>query len=380
MIPPNCVVGGLLTASVSTASASPTLAVAANGLFSVAWLGPSGGSVLYNAVDAANMLQSATADVAVVPAASGVTFATPRLANVGPDLMLAYGRRAASGARAAAVRIAARDGAILGAEILGANFTTATAPPDIGGVAVNGDGSRVAVISRRAELGAATPANVDLFSGSPGLITSSAPALLSMTRTTGIAWHQAGRFLAGAILDGTSGGGRIHELADNDLSPARTFTFTAAPDLPIIGSGAATIAVTASRGGMAMVWLDGQSCSGCTGREVFLATLDTNGNRLGEVQVSAPSTATKSFPHVAFDGAAIVVAWLEFTSISDSQIKLRRFDAAREPVAPAINIGPRGSAALGDLGLAAAGAGDYGVAFGLSSGTQTVAHVICAGN
>ena len=229
--------------------------------------------MLYNAVDAANMLQNA-ADVAVVPAASGVTFATPRLANIGPDLMLAYGRRAASGARAAAVRVAARDGAILGAEILGANFTPATAPPDIGGVAVNGDGSRVAVISRRADLAAATPANVDLFSGSPGLITSSAPVLLSMTRATGIAWHPAGRFLAGAILDATSGGGRIHELADTDLSPARTFTFTAAPDLPSVGSGAATLAVTAVAGGMAMVWLDAQSCSGCTGREVFLATLE----------------------------------------------------------------------------------------------------------
>ena len=89
--PPTAWSGGLLTASVSTASGSPTLAVSANGLFSVAWLGPSGTSVLYNAVDAADMLQNA-ADVAVVPAASGVTFATPRLANVGPDLMLAYGR------------------------------------------------------------------------------------------------------------------------------------------------------------------------------------------------------------------------------------------------------------------------------------------------
>jgi hypothetical protein len=113
---------------------------------------------------------------------------------------------------------------------------------------------------------------------------------------------------------------------------------------------------------------------------VFLATLDANGNRLGEAQVSAPSGATKSFPHVVYDGAAISVAWLEFTSISDSQIKLRRFDAARTPVAPAINIGQRGTAALGDFGLAAAGVGDYGIAFGLSGGTQTLAHVICTGN
>ncbi len=133
-------------------------------------------------------------------------------------------------------------------------------------------------------------------------------------------------------------------------------------------------------GGIAVAWLDAQSCSGCTTREVFLATLDTNGNRLGEVQVSAPSTATKSYPHVVFDGAAIAVAWLEYSGLGDSQIKLRRFDAARVPVAPAMNISARGTAALGDLGLAAAGVGDYGIAYGLSSGTQTLAHVICTGN
>ena len=45
-----------------------------------------------------------------------------------------------------------------------------------------------------------------------------------------------------------------------------------------------------------------------------------------------------------------------------------------------MNIGARGSAALGDLGLAAAGAGDYGIAFGLSGGTQALAHVTCTGN
>ena len=55
-----------------------------------------------------------------------------------------------------------------------------------------------------------------------------------------------------------------------------------------------------------------RAARGCAGREVFLATLDANGNRLGEVQVSAASGVTKSFPHVVFDGAAIVVAWLEF--------------------------------------------------------------------
>jgi len=49
-------------------------------------------------------------------------------------------------------------------------------------------------------------------------------------------------------------------------------------------------------------------------------------------------------------------------------------------VAPAMNIGQRGSPSLGDLGLAAAGTGDYGIAFGISGGTQALAHVTCTGN
>jgi hypothetical protein len=134
-----CVVGGLHAASASTATGSPTLAVSTNGVFGVAWLGAAG-TVLYNAVDAAGMLQNA-ADIPVVPAASGVTFATPRLTSVGTDLVLAYGRRGSGGARAAAVRIAARTGSVSGAEIVGANSTPATAPPEVGGIAANADGS-----------------------------------------------------------------------------------------------------------------------------------------------------------------------------------------------------------------------------------------------
>lgn len=373
----NCDVGGLYAVSTTTTSGSPTLAVSSAGLFGVAWLG-AGGNVLYNAVDAAGMLQN-TADVPVaIP--GGATLSAPRLASVGPDMMLAYGRHQTTGARAAVVRIAARNGAIVGAEIPGANFSNASAPPEIGGVAVRNDGTRVAVISRRAELGMATPANVDLFSSSPGLITFDAPVLLSMTRTTGITWLPSGRFLGAALMDMTSGSGRLHELTDNNLGPGRTFAFTAAPDLPVVGSGAATIAVAAAGDRIAVVWLDSQSCAGCTVREVFLATLDANGIRLGEVQVSAANNLTKSYPRVVFDGAAIAVAWLEYGSFADSQLKLRRFDTARVPVAAAINVGTRGTVALGDFGLAAAATGAYGLAYGISGGTQTLARVICTGN
>ena len=368
-----CVVGGLHAASVSTATGSPTVAASTTGVFGVAWLGPGAANVLYNAVDTSGMLQNA-ADVPVV------ANVTPRLASLGTDLVLAYGRRGSAGARAAAVRIVARTGAVTGAEIVGANVTPATAPPDVGGIAASADGTHIAVISRRADLAAGTPTGVDLFSGSPALITSSAPGVLPMTRAAGVAWHPAGRFLAGVVLDATTGGGRIYELADGDLGPGRTLPFTAAPDLPVVGSGAATVAVAAVGRGIAVAWLDAQSCAGCTAREVFLATLDSNGNRVGEVQVSAPSSATKSYPHLVFDGAAITVAWLEYSGLPDAQIKLRRFNGAGVPVAPAMNIGVRGTAALGDLGLAAAGIGDYGIAYGLSSGTQTLAHVTCTGN
>jgi hypothetical protein len=67
-----CVVGGLHAASASTATGSPTVAVSTAGVFGVAWLGAAG-NVLYNAVDAAGMVQN-VADVPVVPAASGITF------------------------------------------------------------------------------------------------------------------------------------------------------------------------------------------------------------------------------------------------------------------------------------------------------------------
>ena len=354
------------------------MAVSAAGVFGVAWLGPTG-NVLYNAVDAAGMLQNA-ADVPVVPAASGITFATPRLAAVGSDLMLAYGRRGSTGARAAAVRLAARTGAVTGAEIVGRQLHPRHRAAR--------DRRRRRQRRRHARRGDQPARRVDRRDAGERRPVQRLAGADHVQRAGAavVGAHDGYRLAPGRALPRgrdprRDQRRRAHSRARRQRPrPGRAFTFTAAPDLPIVGSGAATVAIAAVGGGIAVAWLDAQSCSGCTTREVFLATLDANGNRLGEVQVSAPSTATKSFPHIAYDGVAIAVAWLEFTSITDSQIKLRRFDTARVPVAPAMNIGQRGTAALGDVGLAVAGVGDYGVAFGLSGGTQTLAHVTCAGN
>ena len=74
----NCVVGASHAASAERGVGEPDGRGVGDGVFGVAWLGATG-NVLYNAVDATGMRQNA-ADVPVVPAASGVTFATPRLA------------------------------------------------------------------------------------------------------------------------------------------------------------------------------------------------------------------------------------------------------------------------------------------------------------
>jgi hypothetical protein len=384
-IPARCVVSPPRPASAAPAAGAPAIGFASS-LFGVAWTTGSGTSVVYNAVDASGTLQNA-ADVTVAPAASGVTMSAPRLARFGADLALAYGRRAASGTSAPVVlAIAPATGAVRGGPAMGVGATEA-APREIGDVAVDLAANRVAVASRGAAAGMPTPAAIDLFGATGEAIsfgTSSSPTGFTATWSTGLGWS-AGQFVLGAFVDMSASGGMLATFADAALAPGVAFAFTDRTDQPVLGIAGAGVSVAGlgTTDQVAVAWVDGQSCSGCSGLEVFLALWHTNGSAaVAQVQVSAPSQIQKRFPHVVFDGSAIAVAWLEFESTTRAAVKLRRFDPMLRPVGDVLDVGPAGTPqpVLADIGLCAAAPGEYGVVMSLFAAKQSFTHVICTGN
>jgi hypothetical protein len=141
------------------------------------------------------------------------------------------------------------------------------------------------------------------------------------------------------------------------------------------------LSVAGAGDGVAVAWIDGQRCTGCSVPEVFLAVLGLDGRRLGETQVSVPSSTPKYFPHVVFDGQALAVAWLEWLDTTQAAVKLRRFDLSPAPVAAALDVAPVAALlSLGDIGFDAAGPGEYGVAMLVFTSTQFFTHVTCTGN
>jgi hypothetical protein len=383
-IPTRCVVSAPRSASAAPASGAPAIGFASN-LFGVAWTAGSGTSVVYNAVDASGTLQN-TADVTVVPAASGVTMSAPRLARFGADLALAYGRRAASGTSAPVVlAIAPATGAVHGGPAMGVGATEPVAR-EIGDVAVNLAATRVAVASRGGA-NMPTSATIDLFGATGEAVsfgTSLSPTGFTATWSTGLGWS-SGQFVLGAFVDMNANGGMLATFADAALGPGLTFDFTDRTDQPVLGIAGASVSVAGigTTGQVAVAWVDGQSCAGCSGLEVFLALWQTNGSAaVGQVPVSAPSQIQKRYPHVVFDGSAIAVAWLEYESTTRAAVKLRRYDLALGPVGDTLDVGPGGppQPVLADIGLCAAAPGEYGVAMSLFAAKQSFTHVICTGN
>ena len=302
--------------------------------------------------------------------------------------MLAFGRRDATGhLQAAVARIVPATGAPRATPILGAmGAETDAQPPDVADLALSADGSKLAVISRPAVFTAAA-VTVDLFAATPALVTSLRPAALASAQTAAIGWSGtagAGRFVAASVTAQGPTGGVDVALDDATLMASAPLVFTAAGDAPVVGSAGATTAVAGMGDLTAIVWTDAQSCADCSGREIFLTVVDAAGNRpYGQVQVSAPSNVGKSFPHVVFDGQALAVAWLEFTSATSSSAKLRRFDRSLAPLGAPLDVAPPGSPrpVLGDLGLTVGtGPGDYGVTMLLFTGKQSFTRVTCTAN
>jgi hypothetical protein len=384
-IPARCVVSAPRPASAATASGAPAIGFASS-LFGVAWTAGSGTSVVYNAVDASGTLLSA-ADVTVAPPASGVTMSAPHLAPFGANLALAYGHRAANGTSAPfLLSIAPATGAVLGAPALGSGAAEPAAR-EIGDVAVNLAATRVAVASRGASAAMSTPATIDVFvangeAASFGI--SNRAGNLAATWSTGLGWS-AGNFVVGAVVDMSANGGAVATFADGDLASGVQFDFTDRTDQPVVGIAGASVSVAGigTTGQVAVAWVDGQSCAGCSGLEVFLALWRTNGSAaVAQVQVSAPSQIQKRFPHVVFDGSAIAVAWLEYESTTRAAVKLRRYDLSLRPVGDTLDVGPAGAPqpVLADIGLCAAAPGEYGVVMSLFAAKQSFTHVICTGN
>jgi hypothetical protein len=279
-------------------------------------------------------------------------------------------------------RISPATGQLRAGPVTGTTITDAR-PPEIGEVAASADGTRIALVSRRDALDTPAQVAVDLFGDPLAQVAAGLPAPLEEIRTaTGIAWV-AGRaeFVVGAVSESTGVGGRLVAFSDSSLAPGTGLLFTSAAAAPAVGS-AAGVSVAGVGDRVAVAWTDWRTCSGCSGREIFLTIVDASGGRpFGEVQVSEPSTTPKSFPKVVFDGAALAVAWLEYQDPDRSDVKLRRFDDRLGPAGPILGVGPVGQPrpASGDIDLAAAAPGDYAVVMSIQTGRQSLTRVTCAG-
>ena len=366
----SCTLRGPCAASIGTGGSGPTVAYAAP-LFGVAWKAAAM-DLLYNAVSDTGTLQLGIDKTLVSGTAQGVN--TPRLARVGTDFALAYGRYDGSGAQAAVVRVAPATGVATGPAALGMKRPGVAASPEIGGIAVSGDQKNVAVISRAADLSNQTAAIVDEFSDAFTFVTARMPVGLGATRTTGIGWAP-GRFLAGAVTLPTSAGGTLLELSDDtNLTVGAMHAFTSGSASPVVGSGGATISVAGAGDRVAVAWVDLQGGK----RVVTLALLvPFSSGTAGAPVPASTSTASKSYPHLVFDGAAFAVAWLEGSGVGDSQIMLQRFDTSLTPVGGPIAVGSPGAVGIGDFDIAAAGPNAYGIAAAGSSSTQLLFTITC---
>ena len=364
----SCALHGQYAASIGTGGSGPTVAYAAP-LFGVAWKAAT--DLLYNAVSETGTLQLGIDKTVVSGTAQGVN--TPRLARVGTDFALAYGRFDGSGAQAAVVRVTPATGVATGPAAKGMNRPGVAASPEIGGIAVSGDQKNVAVISRPSDLANQTAAIVDEFNDAFTFVTAKMPAGLGATRTTGIGWAP-GRFLAGAVTLATSAGGTLLELSDDtNLTVGMMYAFTSGSASPVVGSGAATISVAGAGDRVAVAWVDLQG-----GKRVITLALVPFSTRTPAAPVAAStSAATKYYPHLVFDGAAFAVAWLEGSSAGDSQLMLRRFDTSLTPVGGPITVGSPGAVGLGDFDIAAAGPNAYGIAAAGSTSTQQLFYITC---
>jgi hypothetical protein len=366
----SCTLHGPYAASIGTGGSGPTVAYAAP-LFGVAWKAAS--DLLYNAVSADGTLQLSIDKTVVSGTAQGVN--TPRLARVGTDFALAYGRYDGGGAQAAVVRVAPATGVATGPAAKGMNRPGVAASPEIGAIAVSGDQKNVAVISRPADLSGQTAAIVDEFDDDFTLVAARMPVGLGATRTTGIGWAP-GRFLAGAVTLPTSAGGILLELSDDtNLTVGAMHAFTSGSDSPVVGNGGATISVAGAGDRVAVAWVDLQGGK----RVVTLALVPVpfGTGTAGAPVPASTSTASKSYPHLVFDGAAFAVAWLEGSGVGDSQIMLRRFNTSLTPVGGPITVGSPGAVGIGDFDIAAAGPNAYGIAAAGSSSTQQLFTITC---
>jgi len=380
-IPTTCTAVPPRAASSTTGGGSPSLAATPAGLFGLAWKGSSG-NILFNSFTDSGGMQNASDATAVTAGTS--LLGDPRLARIGSgELVLAYGVRTDTGsASAAAIKVNPQTGALIAGPTSGGSFSDTT-PPIVGGVAVNPGQSQIGIASRRASTSARTQAELAVMGADLTTSGSVQPSALATTWTTAVAWATSAakpnRFVVAAVSDNSATGGTLLDVAEANLQPGSNAPFTRVGDAPLAGGAGATVAAAGLGDAVAVVWVDDHSGI----QEVYLAVIDlTSGNRRGVVQVSAGGTLPRQYPKVVFDGAALAVAWLEIQNGADSRIWLRRFDPTPPTPAPlgaALPIGSMGVATFGDIALAAAGAGKYGIAFSRtgSPGTKLFSYVEC---
>lgn len=274
------------------------------------------------------------------------------------DVVVGYGASDGTAARPAFRVFAPASG-----DVTPATFVTlpGSAPPDVGGVATADTGY---VVALRDDSPAPSPVHAIRFLHDGSLAKSESPAVTGTSVTA--AWSQvATRY--GVAFAATSNGPASIQIYTPPLAPVDT-PVSFAPS--VFADRNLALSMVGVADTFVVAWIEPRDGSFF---DVVLAQLKAASGELVRRFVVSSATAqsvTRYYPHVVFDGAVLVVAWLERATPSsgDYGVWMARVAADLSAVttpATCVSCNGPGSAPIAPFGLVAGRAGDYGLSYGL---------------
>jgi hypothetical protein len=361
-----CTVGAPVTASAgSGVTQGPALAFMPPNRWGIAW--STGSAIKYNS----RTTTGTTANASDVTLLTGSYGSQVRLGKLGSSFIVAAGLTETNPRSIVRTVEPTAGGSGSGVPSGSHSFES---PLLVGGLAVNGSGSRLLVSSRGGTLTAATATAADLFTNTPAFSKSGVPS--GPARATAAAWAAN---LFGVVAVEATGAGKIATY-DNDLSPSGVHSFTSTAsastsdtrlEISIAGAGAR----------FAVAWIDVRK--GGTSPEIWLTSIDAaSGAPSSEVMVSDDKGTVKHYPRVIYDGKSIGVAWLEAISPIAFKVLFRRFTTSLQPLEPLTALCTSCTVNLANTAfdVAAGEANEYGFAFRSSTNdTQYFNRMLCDG-